>query len=73
MPAAEIWTGLRISTPTSIRYGIQGRAEPQQWKKILALVMALTRSNNRRWRGIRCRSYQAGLTSGPFWPLRSSQ
>ena len=33
MPRALVWTGLRISTPTSMRSGMMSAIDPQEWRK----------------------------------------
>ena len=47
MPAAEVCTGLRMSKPAAMNYGISGWIEPQEWMKVFqrvcACIQALTR------------------------------
>ena len=55
MPRAEIWTGLRMSTPLSIRSGMYSTQPPQVWYQILAGVSYLMCWTRAFWRGLTTR------------------
>jgi len=68
IPAAEMWAGFRMSTPTSMKSGMIGRTDPQEWKKSFASGKSLwTCSWTTASFGLTRARKTSGLTSCDSW------